>query len=122
MGPLVHNSHALTTWLCLPMFANFTADYHPVAAKSRHSSTEECEFIEREVQRILKEGIIQQSNSRWYAKVVVVKQKFPKKQLAIDYSQTTNKFTSPDSYQLPHNGETVNKMAQYQILHVLIIR
>ena len=49
------------------LFANLTADCHPVAAKSRRYSTEDREFIENEVQRLLKEGIIEQSNSPWRA-------------------------------------------------------
>jgi len=45
------------------LFANLTADCHLVAAKSRRYSTEDREFIEKEVQRLLKEGIIEPSNS-----------------------------------------------------------
>lgn len=55
------------------MFANLTADCHPVAAKSRCYSAKDCEFIEKEVERLLNEGIIELNNSAWRAQVVVVK-------------------------------------------------
>ena len=97
------------------LFANLTADCHPVAAKSRRYSTEDREFTEQEVQRLLKEGIVEPSNSPWRAQVVVVKGESRKKRLAIDYSETINKFTLLDSYPLPRIDETVNKIAQYRV-------
>ncbi|XP_027225401.2 uncharacterized protein K02A2.6 [Penaeus vannamei] len=104
------------------LFANLTADCHPVAAKSRRYSTEDREFIEKEVQRLLKEGIIEPSNSPWRAQVVVVKGESRKMRLAIDYSETINKFTLLDSYPLPRIDETVNKMAQYRIFSTIDLR
>ena len=104
------------------LFANLTADCHPVAAKSRRYSTEDREFIENEVQRLLKEGIIEPSNSPWRAQVVVVKGVSRKKRLAIDYSETINKFTLLDSYPLPRIDETVNKIAQYRVFSTIDLR
>ncbi|ROT74721.1 hypothetical protein C7M84_006746 [Penaeus vannamei] len=75
------------------------------SAKSRRYSTEDREFIEEEVQRLLKEGIIEPSNSPWRAHVVV-KGESRKKRLAIDYSETINKFTLLDSYPFPRIDET----------------
>ena len=104
------------------LFANLTADCHPVAAKSRRYSIDDLSFIEKEVQRLLTEGIIEPSNSPWRAQVVVVKNGSRKKRLAIDYSETINKFTLLDSYPLPRIDETVNKIAQYRVFSTIDLR
>ncbi|KAK3880099.1 hypothetical protein Pcinc_015367 [Petrolisthes cinctipes] len=41
------------------LFANLSADCHPVAAKSHRYSYDDRKFIEMETQRLLKEGIIE---------------------------------------------------------------
>ena len=104
------------------LFANLTADCHPVAAKSRRYSTEDREFIGEEVKRLLNEGIIEPSNSPWRAQVVVVKGESRKKRLAIDYSETINRFTLLDSYPLPRIDDTVNKIAQYRVFSTIDLR
>ena len=95
-------------------FANLTADCHPIATKSRRYSHDDLAFIDKEVQRLLKEGIIEPSRSLWRAQVVVTKDENHKKRMAIDYSQTINKFTLLYFYSafatlLDNNG--INKRA-----------
>ena len=68
-------------------FKNLTADCHPVAVRYRKYSQEDRAFINEEVRRLLKEGIIEPSSSPWRAQVVVVKGKNHKRRMAIDYSQ-----------------------------------
>ena len=66
------------------LFANLTDDCHPVASKSRRYSFPDKQFIEKEMKRLLEEGIIEKSNSPWRAQIVVVKdsyvQSFPNNQ------------------------------------------
>lgn len=104
------------------LFSNLTADCHPVVAKSRRYCTDDRAFIEKEVERLLKEGIIETSTSPWRAQVVVVRNKSRKKRLAIDYSETINKFTLLDGYPLPRIDETVNKIAQYRVFSTIDLR
>lgn len=104
------------------LFPNLTADCHPIAARSRRYSTEDREFIEAEVRRMLEEGIIEPSNSPWRAQVVVVRGESRKKRLAIDYSETINKFTLLDSYPLPRIDEIVNKIAQFKVFSTIDLR
>ena len=66
-------------------FANLTADYHPIASKSRRYSQEDSAFIDEEVKRLLREGIIEPSRSPWRAQVVVTKDENHRRRLAIDY-------------------------------------
>jgi len=75
------------------LFANLTADCHPVASKSRRYSFDDSKFIAEETRRLLQEGIIEPSNSPWRAQVVVTKDENHRKRLAIDYSETINRFT-----------------------------
>ena len=48
-------------------FANLTTDCHPIATKSRRYSQEDSAFINKEVKRLLEEGIIEPSRSPWRA-------------------------------------------------------
>ena len=104
------------------LFANLTEDVHPIAAKSRRYSYEDREFIESEVRRLLHEGIVEPSNSPWRAQVVVTRNENQKKRLAIDYSQTINRFTLLDAYPLPRIDDTVNAIAQYRVYSTIDLR
>ena len=101
------------------LFGRLTADCQPIAARSRRYSTEDKHFIETEIQRLLEEGIIEESNSPWCAQVVVVKSETRKKRLALDYSQTINKFTLLDAFPLPRIDDTVNQIAKYSVFSTI---
>ena len=103
-------------------FANLTADCHPIASKSRRYSQEDSVFIDEEVKRLLKEGIIEPSLSPWRAQVVVTKDENHKKRLAIDYSQTINRFTLLAAFPLPRISDMVNKIAQYRVFSTIDLR
>ena len=91
-------------------FENLTADCRPVATKSRRYSQEGSEFIDREVTRLLDKGIVEPSHSQWRAQVVVTKNENHNKRLAIDYSQTINRFTLLDAFPLPNISDKVNNI------------
>ena len=103
-------------------FANLTPDCHPIATKSRRYSQEGLFFIDGEVERLLKEGIIESSKSPWRAQVVVTKDENHKKRMAIDYSQTITKFTLLDAFPLPRIDELVNQIAQYRVFSTIDLR
>jgi len=95
-------------------FKNLTADCHPVAVRSRKYSQDRA-YINEEVRRLLKEDIIEPSQSPWRAQVVVVKGKNHKRHLARDYSQTINRFTLLDAFPLPNINELINQIAQFRV-------
>ena len=97
------------------LFPNLPADCKPIATKSRRYSKPDKDFIHNEIQELLQTGVIEQSNSPWRAQVVVTKDPNHKKRLAIDYSQTINKYTQLDAHPLPRIDEFVNKIAQYKV-------
>ena len=61
---LTENCHPITDPL-----ANLNENCHPIASKSRCYSRDDLKFIDGEVERLLKEGIIEPSNSPWRAQV-----------------------------------------------------
>ena len=71
-------------------FKNLTAECHPIVTKSPQQKKDDLTFISNEVERLLKEGIIEPSQSPWRSQVVVMKDKNHEIHLAIDYSQTIN--------------------------------
>ena len=103
-------------------FANLTENCHPIVSKSRRYSRDDLKFIDGEVERLLKEGIIEPSNSLWRARVVVTKDDSHKKRLAIDYSQTINRFTLLDAFPLPKINDLVNDIAQYRVFSTIDLR
>ena len=103
-------------------FANLTENCHPIVSKSRRYSRDDLKFIDGEVERLLKEGIIEPSNSPWRAQVVVTKDDSHKKRLAIDYSQTINRFTLLDAFPLPKINDLVNDIAQYRVFSTIDLR
>ena len=75
-------------------------DATPIRCPSRIRSKEDNEFIRGEVLTLLKQGIIEESNSPWRSQVVVAKGN-SKKRMCIDFASTINRFTIPDAYPIP---------------------
>lgn len=96
------------------LFAYLSHECQPIAARSRRYSYDDRQFIAKEIQHLLSEGIIEPSNSPWRAQVVVTKSSNHKKRLVIDYSETINKYTHLDAFPLPRIDDLVRDVAQYQ--------
>ncbi|XP_059810217.1 uncharacterized protein LOC132383332, partial [Hypanus sabinus] len=92
-----------------------------VATKSRRYSGGDRAFIQSEVQRLLREGIIEPSSSPWRAQVVVVRTG-QKNRMVVDYSQTINRFTQLDAYPLPRITDMVNQIAQYKVYSTIDLK
>ena len=75
------------------IFRSIPKDCVPVATKSRRYSEADTRFINEEVSKLLKEKIIEPSQSPWRSQVLITKDENHKKRMAIDYSQTVNRFT-----------------------------
>ncbi|XP_062897544.1 uncharacterized protein LOC134342847 [Mobula hypostoma] len=104
-----------------PLFANLTPDCKPVATKSRRYSAGDRAFTKSEVQRLLREGVIEASTSPWRAQVVVV-QNGEKNRMVVDYSQIINRFTQLDAYPLPCIADMVNQIAQYKVYSTIDLK
>ena len=104
-----------------PLFPHLSRDCKPIITKSRWYSLEDRQFIETEVNRLEKEGIIEKSDSPWRAQVVVDKSR-TKKRMCIDYSTTINTYTHLDAYPLPLMKDVINNIAQHKIYSTLDLR
>ena len=104
------------------LFENLPENCKPIATKSRRYSETDKKFIDSEIQRMLKEGIIEPSNSPWRAQVVVTKDKRHKKRLAIDYSQTINTYTQLDAYPIPRMDDFINNLAKYKVFSTVDLK
>lgn len=114
----------LTTLSIKPpsIFENLTTDCKPIAAKSRRYSTPDRQFIQSEVQRLLKEDIIEPSLSPWRAQVIVTTNERHKKRMVIDYSQTVNRYTQLDAYPLPRINDQINDIAKYKVFSAIDLK
>ncbi|KFD62546.1 hypothetical protein M514_25282 [Trichuris suis] len=104
------------------LFAYLSPDCHPLATKSQRFSQEDTIFIRKEIQNLLKEGIIEPSNSPWRAQVLVTKRDNRKKRLVVDYSATINRLTLLDSYPLLRIDSVVHNMAKYKIFSTIDLK
>jgi len=95
-------------------------DAKPVITKSRWTSNKDREFMQNEITRMLKEGIIEPSNSCWRSQAFVVHK--PKDRMVIDYSETVNRFTKLDAYPFPDMEDLLNKATEYRIFSKLDLK
>ena len=103
------------------LFPNLPPECKPVADGRRRYSREDQQFISVEIDRLLKEQIIEPSRSPWRAQVVIVK-KDDKKRMTVDYSQTINLYTQLDAYPLPLISDLLNQIAQNNIFSTVDLR
>lgn len=99
------------------LFANLSPACQPICTKSRRFSLDDRQFIAREINRLLQDGVIEESSSPWRAQVLVVKDPTERhrRRLCVDYSQTINLFTQLDAYPLPRIDDMVNSLASYSV-------
>uniref|UniRef100_A0A2C9KMS6 Reverse transcriptase domain-containing protein n=1 Tax=Biomphalaria glabrata TaxID=6526 RepID=A0A2C9KMS6_BIOGL len=95
------------------LFGNLSPNCTPVATKSRRYSLEDSKFINAEIQRLLKEEVIEPSKSPWRAQVLITANERHKRRMVIDYSQTINRFTLLDACPMPRMDELAEKIAQF---------
>ena len=98
------------------LFKNLLPGYCSIATKSRRFNTNDRSFIQEEIDKLKKDGVIRSSSSPWRAQNLVVKNKVSgKKRLCIDYYQTINLFTLLDAYPLPRIDDLINRLASYKV-------
>jgi len=87
----------------------------PITLKSYYQKSPlENEFLEKEIRKMEKDGIISPSESPWSVPVVIVKKKNNKFRLCVDYRKL-NEITIRDQYPLPRIDELLDefKNAKY---------
>jgi len=104
------------------LFTNLSPDCKPIAVKSRRFNPSQHKFIQHEVQKLLKDDIIEPSTSPWRAQVLVAGGGHSKRRLVIDYSQTINRFTYLDAYPLPNMHDMIEEIAKYEVFTCLDLK
>ncbi|XP_014366187.2 uncharacterized protein LOC106717015 [Papilio machaon] len=95
------------------LFSNLSSNIKPVAIKSRKYSEADNQFIKDEIGKLLKDHVIEPSNSPWRAQVLVTGGTTHRKRLVIDYSLTINRYTELDAYPLPNIESIVSEVAKH---------
>ena len=78
-----------------------TGDARPIKRPPRRFPATQQKVVEEEVEKMLKEGIIQESDSPWASQVVLVKKKDGSTRFCVDY-RFVNGLTKKDAYPLPN--------------------
>ena len=104
------------------LFEHLAPECKPIATKSRRHSVYDEKFIHAEVQKLLKEEIIEPSKSPWRAQVLVTTNENHKRRMVVDYSQTINRYTYLDAYPLPRIDDLIQKVAQYKMFSTLDLK
>lgn len=91
-----------------------TQDAPPIKSRAYRRSPDEREFIDDEVEKMMKYGIVRKSTSPWSSPVVLVLKKDGSKRFCVDYRKI-NKITKIDAYPLPLIDEIFDALggAQY---------
>ena len=94
-------------------------DTKPIALKPYYRrSPLEKEFIQDEIDKMLRQGIIKPSDSPWTAPVVVVKKKEGKLRFCVDYRQL-NKVTTKDQFPLPRIDDLLDTLGKAKYFSTL---
>ena len=104
------------------LFSNLLPNCKPVVTNSRRYLDSDKSFIREEIEKLLKEDVIEPSSSPWRAQVVVAKPENHKKRLVIDYSQTINQFTLLDAYPLPRINDLVETVSKFRVYSSLDLK
>ena len=98
-----------------PLFTHLSPNIKPVATKSRRQSPPDQKFINEEVRKLHRAGVVRPSVSPWRAQPFVTREDDNhRKRLVIDYSETINLFTELDAYPMPNVQKMIQDISQYK--------
>ncbi|GBL81634.1 Retrovirus-related Pol polyprotein from transposon 297, partial [Araneus ventricosus] len=98
-----------------------TSDNAPIKQRPYRTSATERRAIENEVQRMLKEDVIQPSDSPWSSPVVLVRKKNGEWRFCVDYRRL-NKITKKDVYPLPRIDDALDCLAGAKIFSMMDLK
>ncbi|XP_035223898.1 uncharacterized protein LOC118196545 [Stegodyphus dumicola] len=98
-----------------------TSDSAPIKQRPYRVSATERRVIADEVQRMLKEDVIQPSDSPWSSPVVLVKKKNGEWRFCVDYRKL-NKVTKKDVYPLPRIDDALDCLAGAKLFSMMDLK
>ncbi|KAG1418570.1 hypothetical protein G6F58_005022 [Rhizopus delemar] len=96
-------------------------DTMPIRHRPYRLSPIEAEYLQKELDKYCKLGIISPSNSPWAAPVILVKKKNGEYRMVIDYRKL-NTVTKKDSYPLPRIDDLLDTLGKAKIFSALDMR
>ena len=94
---------------------------HPISHRPYRISPIEAEYLQKELDKYCKLGVITPSNSPWAAPVILVKKKNGDYRMVIDYRKL-NAITKKDSYPLPRIDDLLDTLGKAKIFSALDMR
>ena len=86
-----------------------TGDAHPIKQRPRRVPVHMNEEIDKQLENMLKENVIQPSTSPWASSIVMVKKKDGSNRFCVDYRKL-NDITIKDAYPLPRVDESLDQL------------
>lgn len=98
-----------------------TGDHKPIKQRYYPVSPAIQEVLDKEIEVMLKEGIIEPSKSGWSSPVVLIKKPDKTYRFCVDYRQL-NAVTKRDAYPLPYVSHTLDKLRDAKFLSSIDIK
>ena len=94
---------------------------NPVRVPPRHIPTQYREEVQKQLEEMLDQGIIEESSSPWMAPAVYIRKKSGELRMCVEYREL-NKRTTKDANPLPLPDEVQDQLAQYKIFSTLDLK
>ena len=96
-------------------------DYTPIRQRSYKTDFKSQEIIDETVEKLLKSGIIEPSNSEWSSPVILVKKKDGGHRMCVDYRKL-NKVLKKDEWPLPRIQDILDTLGGSEYYSVLDLK
>ncbi|PAA63164.1 hypothetical protein BOX15_Mlig027025g2 [Macrostomum lignano] len=90
----------------------------PISQPSRRTTPAQKEFLDRHINQLIEQGVIEESNSEWASPIVLVRKKDGSQRLCIDY-RSVNKVIKPCTFPLPLIEESFDSLAGSKVFSSL---
>ena len=87
----------------------FTGDAASIVQRAYRSNPRDKEFIQKEITKLMQQGLIQESKSPWASPIVIVPKKNGKLRMCVDY-KAVNNITKGDAYPLPRIDDMLESL------------
>ena len=98
---------------------NLQKDVQPTVCRPRRLSRELAEEVREHIERLLKEGVIRESNSEWASPIVCARRSDGSLRLVIDYRLTNEKSRTATLHPIPLIDDLIDHLSQAKYFSIL---